>query len=383
MIKFRKLLLRLVLLVIVFGGIPFLVSALPAIIGENESSEAHGLKSSEIKRGERLFFGLVHKEEGAPVCADCHNTVEIDTFSWYPSAYEIASKFANRDFADFRKAVLNPATPTMKKVHAKARFSDEDIIMVKGYLDQIAVDGLTPKKPTLTKTLLFILFTLIIIISLIDLFFTWRVKQKLIHLVVILLALAGQVKLVSHAAIALGRSQDYAPDQPIKFSHKVHANQNKIDCLYCHTTAEHGKSAGIPTVGVCMNCHILVAEGSVSGKYEIEKIKNAWTKKKSIPWIRVHNLPDHVYFNHAQHVGVGKLDCTECHGAVEEMDVLQQVEDLSMGWCVNCHRTEEVNFASNNYYGDYEQLHKDLKAGKITNITVNDIGGTDCSKCHY
>lgn len=382
-IIFRKLIHKILLFVFLFGGVPFLVSGFPAVLAEGENSETYGSSSSDTKKGERLFFGLVYKEEGAPVCASCHNTVEIDTFSWYPSAYEIATKFADRSFEDFKKAVLSPSTPTMKKVHAKAQFSDEDITQIKDYLDKIAVDGLTPKKPTITRTLLFVLLTLIIIIALIDLFFTWKVKHKLVHLVIILLALGGQVKLVSSAAIALGRSQDYAPDQPIKFSHRVHADKNKIDCMYCHTTVEYGKSAGIPSVGVCMNCHILVGEGAESGKYEIDKVKSAWTNKKSIPWIKVHNLPDHVYFNHAQHVGAGNVDCAECHGAVEEMDVIKQVEDLSMGWCIECHRTKEVNFAGNNYYKDYKQLHEDLKAGKIKNVTVNDLGGTDCSKCHY
>ena len=271
----------------------------------------------------------------------------------------------------------------MKRVHAEAQFSEDDITLVKAYLDQLSVDGLTPKKPTITRALLFILLILIVIIAIVDLFFTWKVKQKLVHLIVILLALAGMGKLVSNAAIALGRSQDYAPDQPIKFSHKVHADQNEIDCQYCHTSVEYSKSAGIPSVGVCMNCHILVGEGIQSGKYEIDKVKAAWTSKESIPWIRVHNLPDHVYFNHAQHIGVGQVECSECHGAIEAMDVVKQVEDLSMGWCIECHRTKEVNFAGNNYYQNYKQLHDDLKSGKIKNITVNDIGGTDCSKCHY
>ncbi len=381
-INFRNLLRKTVLLLLIVA-LPFLTSGHSLIISEGENTESHKSGSSEIKKGERLFFGLVHQKEGAPVCAGCHNTVEIDTFSWNPSAYEIATKFANKSLADFRKAVLTPATPTMKRVHAEAQFSDDDIVLIKAYLDQLAVDGLTPKKPTITRALLFILLTLIIIIAIVDLFFTWKVKQKLVHLVVILLALGGQVKLVSSAAIALGRSQDYAPDQPIKFSHKVHADQNEIDCQYCHTSAEYGKSAGIPSVAVCMNCHILVGEGTQSGKYEIDKVKAAWTGKESIHWIRVHNLPDHVYFNHAQHVGVGQVECSECHGPIETMDVVKQVEDLSMGWCIECHRTREVNFAGNNYYQNYKQLHDDLKSGKIKNITVNDIGGTDCSKCHY
>lgn len=349
---------------------------------DNQESEknSHRVHGSDIKRGERLFYGLVY--EGGTVCADCHNTVEIEEFSWYPSALEIATKFRNKDISAFKKAVLKPSTPTMKRVHASAHFNDADIAMVKAYLDNVSVKGLTPKKPVIIKALLFVLFTLIIIAAIIDLFFTWKIKSKLIHLAVILLSVAGQIWLVSEASIALGRSENYAPDQPIKFSHKVHSGQNQIDCFYCHSTAEYSKMASVPPVQVCINCHILVAEGSNSGRYEIDKLKKAYAEKVPIEWIRVHNLPDHVYFNHAQHVAAGKLDCTECHGAVIEMDVLKQVEDLSMGWCIDCHRTREVDF-DNNYYGDYKKLHDDLRSGEIDIVTVEQIGGTDCMKCHY
>ncbi len=377
---------------ILLGALLFmLLMAIPAAIFVSVSEKTRDEEKAvvkkdyagDIKKGQRIFFGQADLGENAPVCSSCHNTVEIDSLNWYPSSYEIGSKFENKGLTEFKKAVLSPSTPTMKKVHATLTLTDQDVTDVKTYLDQVAVDGLTPKKPVIKNTLLLILLTIIIIIAMVDLFFTWKVKFKVIHLVVILLAIAGQVKIVSHAAIALGRSQDYSPDQPIKFSHKVHADQNKIDCLYCHTTAEYGKNAGIPSVNLCMNCHILVAEGKISGKYEIDKVKAAYINKKPIEWIRVHNLPDHVYFNHSQHVGAGKLDCTECHGEVEEMHIIKQVEDLSMGWCIDCHRTREVNFNENRYYGDYKQLHKDMKSGKIKKVTVEDIGGTDCAKCHY
>lgn len=381
--QFRKQTLWTVLLLMFLMFIPIGVFGSSSNNKEVTKKGAKKELTGDAKRGQKIFFGLAGLGEGAPVCANCHNTTEIDSLNWYPSSYEIGSKFKKKGLMAFKKAVLSPATPTMKKVHAKLTLTDQDVTDVKAYLDQIAVDGLTPKKPVIKKALLMILLTIIILIALIDLFFTWKVKFKVIHLVVILLAIAGQVKLVSHAAIALGRSKDYSPDQPIKFSHKVHANQNKIDCLYCHPSAEYGKNAGIPSVNVCMNCHILVAEGHISGKYEIDKVKAAYTNKKPIEWIRVHNLPDHVYFNHSQHVGAGKLDCTECHGEVKEMHLIKQVKDLSMGWCIDCHRTKEVQFTDNKYYGDYKQLHEDLKSGKIKKVTVEDIGGTDCSRCHY
>ena len=102
-----------------------------------------------------------------------------------------------------------------------------------------------------------------------------------------------------------------------------------------------------------------------------------------IEWIRIHNLPDHVYFNHAQHVTVGKVECQNCHGKVEEMEVVGQYSPLSMGWCINCHRQTEVKFADNDYYDSYEVYHKEIKEGKREKVTVEDIGGLECQKCHY
>ncbi len=108
---------------------------------------------------------------------------------------------------------------------------------------------------------------------------------------------------------------------------------------------------------------------------------------KPIEWIKIHNLPDHVYFNHAQHVSVGKVECQTCHGPVEEMEVLEQHAPLSMGWCVNCHRETEVQFKDNPYYSAYEKYHKEMKlddaSKKRTKVTVEEIGGLECQKCHY
>ena len=194
-------------------------------------------------------------------------------------------------------------------------------------------------------------------------------------------------------ATALGRQENYMPDQPIKFSHALHAGTNKIDCRYCHVGAEKGKSAVIPSMNVCMNCHYDVQEGTQYGTTEIAKIYKSVGfnpenlqyegEQEPVEWVRVHNLPDHVYFNHAQHANVGEIECQTCHGPVEEMEVLYQYESLSMGWCVNCHRETEVQFATNSFYGDYDELHKDLASGKLDAVHVVDIGGTECQKCHY
>ena len=121
------------------------------------------------------------------------------------------------------------------------------------------------------------------------------------------------------------------------------------------------------------------------------KQANAWnpSKAKPVEWIKIHNLPDHVYFNHAQHVNAGKVQCQTCHGPITEMDKVYQFSELSMGWCVNCHRETKVNFfnekdsSGNKFYSIYEKFHNDLKNKRMDSVTVKDIGGIECQKCHY
>jgi mono/diheme cytochrome c family protein len=117
----------------------------------------------------------------------------------------------------------------------------------------------------------------------------------------------------------------------------------------------------------------------------VKSLTNEQKKKIQGPieWIRIHNLPDHAYFNHAQHVTVGKVECQTCHGKVEEMEVVYQASPLSMGWCINCHRQTEVKFKDNPYYANYTSYHEEMAAGKRSKVTVADIGGLECQKCHY
>jgi len=259
-------------------------------------------------------------------------------------------------------------------------------------------------------------------------------------------------------AIGLGRQVNYEPTQPINFSHKIHAGDNGIDCQYCHDGARRSKHSVIPASNTCINCHANIQKGSKDGTKELIKVyaasgfnpltnsylpkgmaaeeraavykkwlKKVWSKEydkdeegtremideqlasvegtyaKPIEWVRIHNLPDHVYFNHSQHVSVGKIECQTCHGQVEEMDVVKQHSPLSMGWCINCHRQTEVQFrdgmnegkgspyagdanTANAYYTDYkyyEKYHEELKDGDRNGVTVEEIGGLECQKCHY
>lgn len=174
----------------------------------------------------------------------------------------------------------------------------------------------------------------------------------------------------------VGIHQGYAPRQPIAFSHKLHAGMYEINCNYCHTGVYKAKSASIPSVNICLNCHNAIKTESP----EIKKLYSAVEKNKPIEWVRVHNLPDLAYFNHAQHTKVGGVECQTCHGAIQEMEVVQQHSTLTMGWCINCHRETVVKAEGNAYYDKLVSMHS--KKSKEP-MKVENIGGLECSKCHY
>ncbi len=199
----------------------------------------------------------------------------------------------------------------------------------------------------------------------------------------------------------VGIDQGYAPIQPIHYSHKIHAGANQIECKYCHSSARVSKHSGIPSLNVCMNCHEYIAEyngeedlenGYTRDFYtnEIKKLYSAvgWDEDnqvytgntKPVKWVRIHNLPDFVYFNHAQHAQVAKIECQTCHGPVEEMEIMYQYSPLTMGWCIDCHRESNVD-KSNEYY---QKVHDELsKKYGVEKLTVAQLGGIECAKCHY
>jgi hypothetical protein len=193
---------------------------------------------------------------------------------------------------------------------------------------------------------------------------------------ILVLALLLGGKATIDAAYGVGIHQGYAPEQPIKFSHKLHAGQYQINCNYCHTGVYAGKGANVPSANICMNCHNAIKRESP----EIQKIYRALENNEPIQWVRVHNLPDLAYFNHSQHTNVGGLECKNCHGEIEKMEVVEQRSSLTMGWCIDCHRETDVNAKGNAYYDKLVEVHnKDSK----TPLKVQNIGGLECSKCHY
>ncbi|MEO7523828.1 MAG: c-type cytochrome [Ferruginibacter sp.] len=385
-------------------------------------------------------------------CANCHKP---DADYTGPALQGWASRIPSPDWV--YKWVANPAgqsDPYATALKAKwkptimtafAELKKEDIDAILKYVDDYkppvkGPDNATPGQPATDNSLLFGILTLVLaLIAFILLQVNsnlrkltdekegiyrgepvpfYRNKTYLMAGILLLFGIGGYMTI--SAAIGLGRMKGYQPEQPIYYSHKVHAGVNQISCLYCHGGAQDSKHANIPSVNVCMNCHMGIKEykgeeklvredgKTVNGTEEIQKLYSyaGWnpdTKQynpdknhdgqpdgsRPIEWIRIHNLPDHVYFNHSQHVKVGKQQCQTCHGNIQEMPEVYQFAELSMGWCINCHRETKVDFynketgAGNKFYSIYEKFHNDIKDHKLDSVTVEKIGGTECQKCHY
>ncbi len=160
-------------------------------------------------------------------------------------------------------------------------------------------------------------------------------------------------------------NQGYAPEQPIPFSHKLHAGDNKIQCLYCHSNADKSRHATIPSMNVCLNCHTVVKTDSPY----IQKIQKAFAEGKTIEWVRVHELPDHAYFPHKRHVAAG-VACEVCHGDVAKMERVEQKAPLTMGWCMECHRGQTTP------PDVLARFHPNMKNPKGPVAPVN------CNTCH-
>ena len=249
-------------------------------------------------------------------------------------------------------------------------------------------------------------------------FKSWAWKYKRYVGIGGLVVVMGLIVMLFLAGYSIGVVEDYQPSQPIAFPHTIHAGKNGIDCKYCHNSVTKSKSAGLPTVNVCMNCHKQIAGNTPEQQAMIAKIYEAagWDgqkytgKTKEIVWNKVHVLPDHVYFNHSQHVVAGGVDCKQCHGdmtqqletaKVQPVTELNKVEGnipltkktLTMGWCIECHAEKAITEGSIDKKGDgyYMEIHNRLLKDKKLyrsyledkKVTVKELGGWECAKCHY
>jgi cytochrome c553 len=228
------------------------------------------------------------------------------------------------------------------------------------------------------------------------------IQNQFLIIVSVILLLLSSAYFAYGFLMQIGVDQGYMPVQPIHYSHKIHAGANQIECKYCHSSARVSKHSGIPSLNVCMNCHRNIAEYNGEEDLENGYTKDFYTKEikklytavgwdetnqeytgesQPVKWVRIHNLPDFVYFNHAQHVEVGEIACQKCHGPVEEMEIMYQYSPLTMGWCINCHRETNVKVENNEYY---TKIHEALsKKYGVEKLTVAQMGGLECGKCHY
>ena len=400
----------------------------------------NNVSAADIPAGKALFMGK---------CASCHQVLKPATG---PALAGLEDRHTWADHKELLKWINNPAAYLAKDTYTQGLlaqyksmmtgFADitlTDVDNIVAYINDAAivktpaagpVDGGAPKSNS--NAIIFGVISLILaIIALILMQVNSNLKKmsddaegisrpepvpfyknKVYITMFALLCFAIAGYYLSSAAIGLGRQKGYEPVQPIYYSHKVHAGINQISCLYCHGNAWESKHAAIPSVNVCMNCHKAIGEytkgptlydkegNEINGTAEIAKLykyagfdpnkPNDWdpSKAKPIEWIKIHNLPDHVYFNHSQHIRAGKVQCQSCHGEITAMDEVKQVAELSMGWCINCHRETKVDFnytdsTGNKFYSIYEKFHNDIKNHKMDSVRVEHIGGLECQKCHY
>ena len=324
-------------------------------------------------------------------------------------------------------------------MNAFPQLSNEDIDNILAYTDYVpepvvnanaaAVTTNSDSDSSLTNDIVLVLLTVVLLVLITMLFLVtktlrniaeknginvenkqgskfsiWQafIKNQFLIFVSVILLLLSSAYFAYGYMMQIGVDQGYMPVQPIHYSHKIHAGANQIECQYCHSSARISKHSGIPSLNVCMNCHENIADyngeedlekGYTKDFYtnEIKKLYKAvgWDEEtqsytgdtEPVKWVRIHNLPDFVYFNHSQHVSVAGIDCQKCHGPVEEMEILYQYSPLTMGWCIDCHRESNIKVKDNEYY---TKIHEELsKKYGVEELSIAQMGGLECGKCHY
>ncbi len=397
--------------------VSLLFTGLTLVLGTSE------LKAQDVAKGADLFKAncaschkLDKKMVGPALSGVAERREQEWLFSWIRNSQDLIKAGDEQAVAIFEEFNESPMTAFM-------HFTDEQIFDILAYIENPPVivaattdgGGVTTSKGgegSSTSTIMIAILILLVslyavvkaknalksaadeeVVSFPVILRRWLQANPGVKIVLIVLIAIGGIKATWGVVFdTVGMAQGYQPEQPIAFSHKIHAGENGIDCNYCHSSARHSKTSGIPSANVCMNCHTYINEGTQTGTTEINKIYEAvgfdpetrtyieGYEAKPIKWIKIHNLPDLVYFNHSQHVNAGNQECQTCHGEIEKMDVVEQHSPLTMGWCIDCHRETEVD-TDNPYYEHMNESWADKFDGE--KITVEKIGGTECGKCHY
>ena len=375
------------------------------------NAAALGIDSLQVVKGKNIFnanCAACHKLDAKVIGPALANMSDKRTTEWLRSW--IKDNNALRASGDADAIAIYEEFNKMPMT-AFPQLSDDDIDAIIAYTlhadiltaKSVAVEGgVDDGLAKLPKSTAWMSYLVLFVLLLIVIWVYFLSKNEFLKLVTTIALLLGVGYYGYLGMMSIGVDQGYKPIQPIAFSHKIHAGDNKIDCEYCHSSAKNSKTSGIPSVNVCMNCHKSISEynGPVTSERdkafydgEIQKIYDAigWDKdklvykenyeQKPIQWIRIHNLPDFAYYNHSQHVTVAGLKCQTCHGPVEEMEEVEQFSPLTMGWCIECHKKTELKVESNEYYA---KIHEEFsKKYGVEKITVAQMGGRECGKCHY
>ena len=390
------------------------LSSLTLILLFSLQLSAQEIDSLQVATGKKIFnanCASCHKLEGKLIGPALGKVEDRRTNEWLKAWIKDNAALRASGDAD-AKAIFDEYNGSV--MTAFPQLSDSDIDAILAYTSHpevlVSADAVVTgggvgeaEKPSTA----WMSYVVIVVLLLLVLYIYFKSSNEFLKLVTTIALLLTTAYFGYNAMMSIGLDEGYQPIQPIAFSHKIHAGDNKIDCQYCHSSAKHSKTSGIPSLNVCMNCHkniaevaegtIVEAEGKTLTKadldLEIQKLYDAigWDQdelaykdnyeQQPVKWERIHNLPDFSYFNHSQHVTVGGLKCQQCHGPVQEMDEMYQFSPLTMGWCINCHKTTEVDLKGNEYYA---QIHEQLsKKYGVEKVTVAQMGGMECGKCHY
>lgn len=365
------------------------------------------LSKKNLRKGYDLFFNSSPCMENGKSCAQCHTVNRTDSFNWNPTLHEIGNRIRSMSYDEFRELLTDPfgsdllmeshisfmyladTVPKGSFVTVSAEsyrfcFTEEEL---QSLFDYIRVTAAMPQPKTRQKFNFrawgVVFFAFLIFLAAFDLLISKKIRLRRYHWLIITISLTAVYLLIRRDLLLLGLQAGYSPDQPIRFSHRQHCRDNEINCLYCHPAAKHAMSAGFPSRGLCMNCHLIIREGSKAGEFELRKLTLAAASNKPIRWKRVNSLPAHVGFSHRQHAGIGHIDCLKCHVQLDESDRVKQIVPLSMNWCLDCHQQKYVIPGQNAYYREtYASLTGLRQPHGSDSISVKDLGGWDCMNCH-
>ncbi len=388
------------------------LSSLTFILLFSFQLSAQEIDSTQVRKGKKIFnanCASCHKLQGKLIGPELGNVEDRRTDEWLKAWIRDNAALRASGDAD-AIAIFNEYNGSVMTAFPQLADSDIEAILAyttHGDIDKKVVVSDGEEVVEEAPSTAWMSYVVLAVLTLLVLWIFFKSDNQFLKLVSSILLILTVAYFGYDAMSGVGIDQGYQPIQPIAFSHKIHAGENKVDCQYCHSSAKHSKHSGIPSLNVCMNCHKSIYEvaettkveqdGVTLGKaeldLEIQKLYDAigWDQdeyaykenyeQKPVKWIRIHNLPDFAYFNHSQHVTAGGLKCQQCHGPVEEMDELYQYSPLTMGWCINCHRETEIDLKGNEYYA---KIHEELsKKYGVEKVTVAQMGGLECGKCHY